>query len=681
MMRLLIIIVVLLALVAGGIFFLLENPDRFKSQITQVAETSTGYRMTINGELSWRYWPPVAINVNDLSLARGDEAPFAQFETMSIDLDLMPLLTQQTVVDVNDVTLSGGRVDLVIDDKGNSNWEIADTTPTQSTASDSSGDTALASTVQQLSIQDVTLTYQDKSNNADYEVTLGSLTTSELASDKPFDMSLAMSLKDKIADLSADVSTTGRITFQSDSGRMAMSGLVTRVDLTLEGEPYPGLTITTEGQWRPEEQALILNRNDIQISTLRMSMTGLISIAGETPRFDGVINMESADAVRLGQDLGTEIPIAFFQIESDFSATADNLNFRTLDGKFDDSELTGSAVVGLSASQKVKADLRLDKIDATRYLGEAASLETAVNRSDAPTDSELIPVKLLKETHADATVRVGRLDYDGYQLTKAKLTVKNDGRRLNVMANSEVYGGKVVLGLDSSLDNKVTTNIKLNIDGVDIAQMIEMPGITGTIAANSNLDFDGTLLSDVNNNLSGQSNFNVKDGSLDVRPLKSVAQTVDLIRGKTSSVSEWPDIMPFDQMVGQHVFQGGTRSGQILNAQVENLNLTALGGVDLQTETLDYDVTAMFKQTDDGAFKVSDQLAGVRWPLSCSGSINASPGELCFGKEGAIQDLVKDIVAQDLKRRGNEKLDKLIKEKVPDEYKGIANDLLKNIFK
>ena len=27
------------------------------------------------------------------------------------------------------------------------------------------------------------------------------------------------------------------------------------------------------------------------------------------------------------------------------------------------------------------------------------------------------------------------------------------------------------------------------------------------------------------------------------------------------------------------------------------------------------------------------------------------------------------------------KLDKLIKEKVPDEYKGIANDLLKNIFK
>ncbi len=680
-MRLLVIVVVLLALIAGGVFFLLENPDRFKSQITQVTETSTGYRMTIDGELSWRYWPPVAINVNDLSLARGDDAPFAQFETMSIDVDLMPLLTQQTVIDVNDVTLSGGRIDLMIDDEGNANWEITDTTSTTSTSSDGSGDAALASTVQQLSIQDVTLTYRDKSSDADYEITLGSLTTSELASDKPFDMSLALSLKDNVADLNADVSTTGRISFQSDSGRMAMSDLVTRVDLTMEGESYPGLTITTDGQWRPEEQALILNRNDIQISTLRMSMTGLVSIAGETPRFDGVINMESADAARLGQDFGTEIPVEFFQIESDFGATADNLNFRTLNGKFDDSELKGSAVVALTTPQKIKADLRIDKIDSAKYLAETEPTETGVNRSDVAADSELIPVELLKETHADATIRIGSLDYDGYQLTKSKLTIKNDGRRLNVMGNSEVYGGKVVLGVDSVLATQVTTNIKLNIDGVDVAQMIEMPGITGTIAANSSLDFDGTMLSDVNNNLSGQSNFNVRDGSLDVRPLKSVAQTVDLIRGKTSSVSGWPDIMPFDQMVGQHVFQGGTRSGQILNAQVENLNITALGGVDLQAETLDYDVTAMFKQTDDGAFKVSDQLAGVRWPLSCSGSINASPGELCFGKEGAIQDLVTDIVAQDLKRRGNEKLDKLIDEKVPDEYKGIANDLLKNIFK
>ncbi len=684
MMRLLIIVVVLLAITAGGVFFLLENPDRFKSQITQVTEANTGYRMKIDGELSWRYWPPVAINVSDISLARGSEAPFAEFDTMSIDLDLMPLLTQQSVIDVNDVTLAGGSIALVIDELGYANWEITDTKNSQGQSSSpaESTDNAVASSVQQLSIKDVSLTYQDKNTGDDYDVRLQHLITSELASDKPFDMSLVLSLRDNAADLSADVDATGRLSFQADTGRVNLMDLVSSIDLSVEGQRYPTLNLTTDGQWRPEEQALLLNRNDAQISTLRMSMTGLVQLAGNSPRFDGVMNLESADGAGLGRDLGAEIPIEYLQLESDFGATPQLLQFRTLSGRFDDSEITGSAVVSLSSPMKIKTDLRINQLNAENYLADAQSETTvATSRSDVAPDSELIPLDLLKETHADATIRIAALKYDTYDLADAKLTISNNGKILDVIGNAKIYGGKVVLTLNSLLQQQVNSDIRLNLEGINITELIEMQGITGTIAANSSLNFSGTMLSDVNHNLSGKTTFNVKDGSLDVRPLKSIAQTVDLLRGKTSSVSEWPDIMPFSHMVGQHVFQQGTRSGQILNMNVENLSITALGGLDLQAETLDYDVTAMFKKTDDGAFQVSEQLAGVRWPLSCSGSINASPGELCFGKDGAIEDLVADIVAQDLKRRGNKELNKLIDEKVPDEYKGIANDLLKNIFK
>lgn len=688
MMRLLLVVVVLISLAASGVFFLLENPDRFKSQITQLTERSTGYRMTIDGELSWRYWPPIAINVNDVSLARGDEAPFAEFETMSVDVDLMPLLTQQTVIDVNDVTLDGGRIELIIDAEGQANWEIATTPVPAAAQTEGQEASALAGTVQQLSVRNVTLVYQDKTANTDYEVTLHNLTTSELASDKPFDMSLALSLKDNEADMSAEVSSTGRVSFQSDTGRANLSDLVTSIELVMDGQPYPALTLTTDAHWRPDENALVLNRNNVQVSSLRMDMTGLVSLAGASPRFDGVIKMESADAARLGKDFDTELPIEFFQFESDFGATPDTLSFRTLDGNFDNTDFKGSAVVSLGTPMMIKTDLRMNRINPANYLAETgeagesnAPATKSQNRSDVPPDSEVIPLEMLKGTHADATIRIGNLKYEDYLLTKTKLTIKNDGRRLDVIGNTNVHDGKVVFTVNSQLRERPVTDITLNIEGVDVAKLIEMPGITGIIAANSDLSFDGSMLSDINNNLTGQSRFNVKDGSLDVRPLKSVAQTVDMLRGKTSSISEWPDIMPFNHMVGQHVFQQGTRTGQILNAEIENLSITALGGLDLQAETLDYDVTAMFKQTETGAFKVSKQMAGIRWPLSCSGSINAAPGELCFGKDGAIQDLVTDIIAQDVKRRGSEKLDKLIEEKVPDEYKDIANDLLKNIFK
>lgn len=683
-MRLLTVVMVLLALAVGGVFVLLENPDRFKSQITRVTESSTGYRMTIDGELSWRYWPPLAINVNQLSLARGDERPFASFDSMSIDVDLMPLLTQQTVVDVNDVTLRGGRIELIVDEAGLANWEIGEASQAPSPVSSDDSNATLASNIKQLSIRDVTLSYQDKAADTDYTISLQNLTTSELASDKPFDLSIALDVEDNAAEIQANISATGRMSFQADSGRMQLMDLVTEISSTVDGQRYPTLSMTTDGQWRPEEQALVLNRNDVLISTLQVAMTGLVSLAGDQPRFDGVISLESADVSRLAQELDTELPVTFFQLESDFGATADVLSFRTLSGRFDDSEMKGSATIALTSPLQIKADLRIDKLDTASYLGDStppANTATGSSLSDTPDDSEVIPVDLLRETLADATIRIGTLKYEDYNLEETKLTVKNDGQTLDVLANAKTYGGKVLLALNSSLNETVTSDIKLNVDGIDLVQWLEMPGLTGALSANSNLSFNGTMLSDVNNNLAGQSTFNVKDGSLDVRPLKSISQTVDQLMGQTSSVSEWPDVMPFDQMVGQHVFNEGTRQGQFLTAEINTFSLTALGGLDLQTETLDYDVTAMFKQASEGPFRVNKNLVGIRWPLSCSGSLNDAPGDLCFGNDGAIQDLVADIVTQDLKRRGSDKLEKLIEDKLPDEYKGIANDLLKNLFK
>ena len=684
-MRLLVILLIIVALAAGGVFFLLENPDQFKNQITRITESGTGYRIKINGELSWRYWPPIAINVNDLSLARGDEAPFAEFETMSIDVALMPLLTRQTVIDVRDVTLKGGRIALLVNEDGRSNWKIETAGAATAPAADT-GSTTLASTIQRLTVRDVRLGYIDRTAGSDYEVILQNITTGELTSGKPFDLNAALSFTDNIANISANITTAGRLNFQSDTGRTSIITLITSIDAMVDGKRYPTFNLTTDGDWRPDERALILKRNDIQVSTLHIAMTGLIALAGSTPRFDGVLNLESADAASLGRDLNLELPVGFIQLESDFGATPETLSFRTLSGRFDDSELKGSASINPGPPMRVKADLRINRLDSNRYLTSTEASAGGLNRPDAATDSELIPVDLLRATHTNATIRVASLRYDTHDLADAKVTVNNNHRNLDVIANASAYGGKIVFGLNSQLQNshlknQVRTDIKLNLDGVDVAQLLQMPGITGTISANSDLAFSGTLLSDVNENLTGRSAFNVKDGSLDVRPLKSIAQKIDLLRGKTSSISEWPDVMPFRHMVGQHNFSRGTKAGQVLNAEVENLVLTALGGLDLQAETLNYDVTAMFTQAENGQFKVSKQLSGIRWPLSCSGSIYSAPGELCFGREGAIRELVEDIAAQDLQRRGKEKIEKLIDKKVPDEYKDIARDLLKNLFK
>ena len=69
-----------------------------------------------------------------------------------------------------------------------------------------------------------------------------------------------------------------------------------------------------------------------------------------------------------------------------------------------------------------------------------------------------------------------------------------------------------------------------------------------------------------------------------------------------------------------------------------------------------------------------------RWPLQCRGAFTDSPADLCFSEEGAITRLAEDIVKQDLKRRGEDKIRDAIEDKLPDELKGLTDSLLKGIF-
>ena len=67
--------------------------------------------------------------------------------------------------------------------------------------------------------------------------------------------------------------------------------------------------------------------------------------------------------------------------------------------------------------------------------------------------------------------------------------------------------------------------------------------------------------------------------------------------------------------------------------------------------------------------------------MHCQGNFSEEPVELCFVQQGAIQELVADIAKQNIKRRGNKNLDRLIEEKVPEQLRDLTRDLLKDLFK
>ncbi len=672
----------LLVLAAGAVLILLENPDRFKPQITSAAQAGTGYAMQINGELSWRYWPPVAIDVTGIELGVPGAKPFATFDAMSIDIDLMPLLTQQTAIDINEITLIGGRINLAIDADGHQNWTIPDTAADASVSPPSADDTgpAISPSVDQLAIEDVIVTYIDQQAESHFELGVTSLVTSRLAPDIPFDMSIDLNIKDHKEGLNARVSSTGQLLFKSDTANINFNELVSTVALIDGEDRYPEISFNNTGEWRAENRELVLNENAIRISSISMTTKGVVSLKSERPRFDGAVQIDIADPAQLSRDLDINLPVDFLQVKTDITATSDVINLVTMEGSFDESNMTGTAEIRNAKPFFMKADLRIDQLNTAKYLGTEETGGGGAAPGNANGDDSLIPFEMIRTRTLDATVRVATLEHAGQVFTDTKSTIKNLHWTLATVTNTNAFDGRIVLRTNTKLKEDGETRIRAALEKLDASQLIEYEGFSGRLSANTDLTFTGHSLNAIEETLTGKSNFNVANGTLDVRAIKNLAGTIERLSGKPSPISEWPDVMPFKRMVGEHRFIEGTRSGQVFSAEFENLQLSALGGFNLSSQSLGYDVSAIFNAPKAGQFDVGDDLIGVRWPMTCEGQFSEPPADLCFGQEGAISDIVSRIAAQELKRRGNEKLQEVLGDKVPDEYRELTEELFKNLF-
>ncbi|MFT7220232.1 MAG: AsmA protein [Candidatus Azotimanducaceae bacterium] len=694
-----------LAIVAGTLFFLLENPDRFKPQITALVANSTGYQLDISGELAWRYWPPLAIQANGLALSTGGES-FATFEKLEADIDLIPLLTGQRALNIERVAISGGNVLIRIDKSGQHNWRKPKPGATsQQNAPSPEAATSLDSlipTLQELDLRDINVAYVDERTGDEYTAVFRRIQTGAIKAEKPFNAAFSFRLNDATTGTQLSVSSTGRFQINGDGSEVGFDETVTTLGLLIDNIVLPITNITSSGRWRADNQNVVLNQFDLQAEGLQATLSGLVNLANSEPRASGIIHLESAAPQKLSQIFDVDLPVSFFSLDSDFTATPSELQLKAFEGQFDNSRIKGSLKLSTNDKTSIKSEVRIDRLNLDDYFSAAgdslaagassaagaqteqplSGLSVATNpSSQQTTDIELIPVELLRELELNVIARVEQLIFEGYEFSQAKVELKNQRNQLETITNAKGFGGKFVISTETSLDSPVTTDLQISMDELDLTKLTEWESFSGTMTGTSSLRVRGANLNDFQTSTQGKTIFNVSDGQLDVRVIKNLAQTIGTIRGKRSSISDWPDVMPFDEMNGQHVFNHGFLAEQVLTAKLDNLSITALGGFDLPNDTAAYNVTAMFTQTETGHFKVSDQLSGVRWPLVCEGSLTLPIADLCFGREGAVNDLIADIVKQNLSRRGEQKIDDIITQKVPDEIKELTRDFFKDIFK
>ena len=187
MIKLIKALLIVVVIATSMVFFLLENPSEFKSEIAEIVSLNTPYQVSIKGGLTWRYWPPVAIKAENIVLLAADGSYLAQIDQLEIDADLIPLLKRQPILDVNSLTLTGGQIDYEVKEKGASNR----TAPTGNQTRPSKG--LPPPTVQELNLNNIAINYIAGNR---YTVMINRLATSRLVMDSPFDITTFMEILD-----------------------------------------------------------------------------------------------------------------------------------------------------------------------------------------------------------------------------------------------------------------------------------------------------------------------------------------------------------------------------------------------------------------------------------------------------------------------------------------------------
>jgi len=168
---------ILLMIVGSILLITLVNPNHYKPLIIQAVDDSTGRKLSLDGDISWKIFPNIGLHIGTASLSNPDgfdKPDLVKIDSMDILVQLLPLLHSSIVVD--SINIDGLNLGLI--KKGSSNnWTFKSSSKTAATESSQN---KIKFELNSLTLKNTTISYADMQtkkqqslNNFDFGVKTG----------------------------------------------------------------------------------------------------------------------------------------------------------------------------------------------------------------------------------------------------------------------------------------------------------------------------------------------------------------------------------------------------------------------------------------------------------------------------------------------------------------------------
>lgn len=446
------------------------DPNDLKPRLADAVREHTGLELSLNGPLSWTFYPRIGVTVEDASARLPDqdegEAPFAAFRQAEARLRFAPLLSGN--IEVDGFTLDGLRLNLERDEQGRGNWEtLIDTAAHQDSAPPASpsrrpqrvttaGDRPLAMDIASIQISDGQVHFEDHQHDRDITLSSLALLASNVTSGGAFPLELSFELKGSQPEVAGSVSLKSQASLDLNSAvysldNLALKGTMrlpaldgahdqnfglnaSRLAADLNQQRYSVDKAVLDGTFHlPSlgEHALPLGgeaSGEVSLADdhatltsfalssgqwLRLSGSGEARNLQDDLRWQGQVDMAPADLrswlERLGKLPATADAQAFQQVGFSSRVEGDTqlAQLKDLTLHVDDTTLEGAASLGLEAPL-LHADLTGDALDLDRYLPPKATRASATDGAPQPRESETAPTVEVETASSESALALAR---------------------------------------------------------------------------------------------------------------------------------------------------------------------------------------------------------------------------------------------------------------------------------
>ncbi len=487
------VIVVVIAVVVVLLFVI--DPNDYKGEITARAEAAIERQVAIDGDIGLRLGLTTALAVDGVSVANAPWASDPQMLTVddfAAEVAVLPLLRGD--IEIKGLRLSGARILLERNEAGEANWEFTARDPAGEAdrpAPDGPSDGEVTiPIVQEVTLEDVRVTFRDATTAQDIEVALDSVRLTGDGPNQPMQLALAGSYNE--------------LPFQAEGQLGAPSTLANNspYPLTITAEAL-GLTLGVDGAIAQPAAASGIN---LRVTVDGEGLSGLATIVGDGLPAGGPLSL--AATVR-GDPSRIELP--------------------DLKVVFGPSELSGNLEASLEDRPKLTGSLRSPRIDLAALIPPPETAPTPPAESGTTAESpaagservlpdEPLPLEGLRAADIDLAVEIAELVTPGVTARDVTVGVRLDNGVLTIdplratAANSPLVGR---IGLAAATD-VADLDIDLRVPALDLdaalQQVAGLDMLRGAAAADISLQGSGSSVAAIAATLDGRARMIMEDG-------------------------------------------------------------------------------------------------------------------------------------------------------------------------